>query len=90
MNTSDFLRDLLIQCVGSVMIEPDQWNFPNGSFDRGYLNERLKQTVPLNKLTRERLLFVFSHLFNPSQRSGSRFDESYAVTAANSLITLFR
>lgn len=89
MNTSDFLRDLLIQCVGSVMIEPDQWNFPNGSFDRGYLNERLKQTVPLNKLTRERLLFVFSHLFNPSQRSGSRFDESYAVTAANSLITLF-
>lgn len=42
---TDFLRTLLENCIGTVMIEWEQWNFPSPSFDRGYFNSRLKQAM---------------------------------------------
>ena len=48
---TDFLRTLLENCIGTVMIEWEQWNFPSPSFDRGYFNSRLKQAMPINELT---------------------------------------
>lgn len=32
-SVSTFLRDLLTRCIGGVMIETEQWNFPNDGFD---------------------------------------------------------
>ena len=45
---TNFLRTLLENCIGTVMIEWEQWNFPSPSFDRGYFNSRLKQAMPIN------------------------------------------
>ena len=72
ITTAEFLRELLKKCIGGIMIEPDQWNFPEESFDRGYLNERLKRSDPLNATARKRFLFIFSHLFAPEKRRNSK------------------
>lgn len=40
-----FLRELLEKCIGTVMIEEDQWKFPDtfSSIPRGYFSDRLKK-----------------------------------------------
>lgn len=84
-----FLRTLLIQCIGTVMIEWEQWDFPPPPFDRGYLNSRLKQRTPVNRLTHKRLNRLFESVFHPDTHSqNSRYQEPQAVEAANALITL--
>lgn len=50
MTTKSFLYRLLKDCTGSVMIDPLKWELPNGGFDRGYFNDRLKKEKPINKL----------------------------------------
>lgn len=85
--TSSFLRLLLKKCIGTVMIEWIQWNLPGPAFDRGYLNDRLKLTAPVNALTHKRLLRLFEAIFTPENRDG-RFQEPQAVEAANALIDL--
>lgn len=87
--TSSFLRFLLEQCIGTVMIEWDQWDFPAPGFDRGYFNDRLKHSAPINSLTHKRLIRLFECVFNPKMREG-RFQEPQAVEAANSLICLIK
>ncbi len=89
ITTAEFLRELLRQCIGGIMIEPEQWNFPEESFDRGYLNERLKRPDPLNATARKRFLFVFSHLFAPEKRTNSKYGEYEAVEGSNQMISLF-
>lgn len=88
ITTELFLRRLLKDCTGSIMIEPLQWDFPDGGFDRGYFNDRLKKAKPINKLARKRLLYIFSYLFHPDSHKGT-FQEPQAVEAANQLIKLF-
>lgn len=83
--SSDFFRTLLIQCIGTVMIEWEQWNFPEPSFDRGYFNDRIKRRVPVNALMRKRLKCLFEAVFSPDNRTG-RFQEPQAVEAANAFI----
>ena len=84
-----FLHTLLVQCIGTVMIEWEQWNFPPPSFDRGYFNSRLKQQAPVNALTHKRLMRLFESVFHPDTRSqNSRYQEPQAVEAANALIAL--
>lgn len=61
--SSDFCRSLLMQCIGTVMIEWEYWNFSAPSFDRGYLNNRLKYTIPVNTLMRQRLKRLFENVF---------------------------
>ena len=87
ITTSAFLRILLIECIGTVMIEWEQWNFPQPSFDRGYFNDRIKRPVPVNTLTRQRLKRLFENVFSPDNRKG-KFQEPQAVEAANAFITL--
>ena len=65
ITTSAFLRTLLMKCIGTVMIEWEQWDFPQPSFDRGYFNDRLKRPVPVNTLTRQRLKRLFEMFFLP-------------------------
>lgn len=84
---TDFLRALLETCVGTIMIEWEQWNFPSPSFDRGYFNNRLKQAKPVNTRTHQRLNRLFQTIFSPGDRIG-RFQEPQAVDAANALISL--
>lgn len=57
---------------------------------RGFFNTRLKQDKPVNSRTRKRLIFVFSHLFAPENRTNSKFGEAAAVNAANEFILLFQ
>ena len=84
-----FLHTLLVQCIGTVMIEWEQWNFPPPSFDRGYFNSRLKQQAPVNALTHKRLMRLFESVFHPDTRSqSSHYQEPQAVEAANALIAL--
>lgn len=84
-----FLHTLLIQCIGTIMIEWEQWDFPPPSFDRGYINSRLKQRIPVNVLTHKRLIRLFDVIFHPdTHRQNSRYQEPQAVEAANALITL--
>ncbi len=85
--SATFLRLLLERCIGTVMIEWEQWNFPAPSFDRGYLNDRLKLSAPVNKLTHQRINRLFETVFSPIGRTG-RFQEPQAVEASNSLIVL--
>lgn len=87
--TSLFLRSLLERCIGTVMIEPEQWDFRTSPFDRGYFNDRLKRSDSINALTHKRLIFIFTHLFNPENRNG-RFQEPQAVEASNALISLLK
>lgn len=87
ITTSAFLRTLLMKCIGTVMIEWEQWDFPQPSFDRGYFNDRLKRPVPVNTLTRQRLKRLFKNVFSPDNRKG-RFQEPQAVEAANAFISL--
>lgn len=87
ITTSSFLRTLLIECIGTVMIEWEQWDFPQPSFDRGYFNDRLKRPVPINTLTRQRLKRLFENVFSPHNRKG-RFQEPQAVESANAFISL--
>ncbi len=87
VTSSDFFRALLMQCIGTIMIEWEQWEFPQPSFDRGYFNERLKRPIPVNTLTRQRTKRLFENIFSPDNRSG-RFQEPQAVEAANALIAL--
>ncbi len=89
LNSSDFLRRLLQDCIGTVIIEASQWNFPDGGFERAYFNDRLKYEKTINPLTQKRLLFVFFHLFHPQNRNG-RFGEIQAVEGANALISLLQ
>lgn len=83
-----FMRDVLTNCLGTVMIEADQWDLPDNIplFDRGYFNERLKHTAPINDKAHERLVFIFSLLFRPEGRKG-RYQEPQAVDGANALIS---
>lgn len=89
MQTTDtcasFLRTLLEKCIGTVMIEWEQWNFPEPSFDRGYFNDRLKKSIPVNALTRKRLTRLFEAVLRPGDRTG-RFQEPQAAEAANAFI----
>ena len=87
VTSSDFFRALLMQCIGTIIIEWEQWEFPQPSFDRGYFNERLKRPIPVNTLTRQRTKRLFENIFSPDNRSG-RFQEPQAVEAANALIAL--
>lgn len=87
ITSSSFFRKLLMQCVGTVMIEWEQWNFPEPSFDRGYFNERIKRSVPINALMRKRTKRLFESIFSPNDRTG-RFQEPQAVEAANAFIKL--
>lgn len=82
-----FLRLLLERCIGTIMIEWEQWNFPDPSFDRGYFNDRLKFSAPINKLAHNRLTRLFETVFSPGDRIG-RFQEPQAVEAANAFIDL--
>ena len=77
-----FLRLLLERCIGTIMIEWEQWYFPEPAFDRGYFNDRLKFAAPINKLTHNRLTRLFETIFSPGDRIG-RFQEPQAVEAAN-------
>ena len=63
VTSSDFFRALLMQCIGTIMIEWEQWEFPQPSFDRGYFNERLKRPIPVNTLTRQRTKRLFENIF---------------------------
>lgn len=83
-----FLRLLLERCIGTIMVEWEQWNFPAPSFDRGYFNDRLKLAAPVNTLTHQRMNRLFETIFCPNNRTG-RFQEPQAVEAANALILLF-
>lgn len=74
MTCAVFLRALLEQCIGTVMIEWEQWNFPPPPFDRGYFNDRLKQHTPVNARTHKRLMRLFETVLNPGDREG-RFQE---------------
>lgn len=87
ITSSFFLRTLLMQCIGTVMIEWEQWNFPQPSFDRGYFNDRIKRPIPVNTLTRRRVKRLFENVFSPDNRKG-RFQEPQAVEAANAFIAL--
>lgn len=87
MTCAVFLRTLLEQCIGTVMIEWEQWNFPPPPFDRGYFNDRLKQRTPVNARTHKRLMRLFETVLNPGDRDG-RFQEPQAVEAANAFISL--
>lgn len=87
--TTCFLRLLLERCIGTIMIEWAQWNFPEPAFDRGYFNDRLKLAAPINNLTHKRLARLFETVFSPGDRIG-RFQEPQAVEAANALIDLTR
>lgn len=89
LSATTFLRTLLEQCVGTVMIEAEHWDFSAPIFQRGYFNDRIKHQNAINHLTHERLNFVFAHLFQP-QSPNSRFQEPQAVEAANHLIALFQ
>lgn len=82
-----FLRLLLERCIGTIMVEWEQWNFPAPSFDRGYFNDRLKLAAPVNTLTHQRMNRLFETVFCPNNRTG-RFQEPQAVEAANALILL--
>lgn len=84
---ASFLRTLLEKCIGTVMIEWEQWNFSEPSFDRGYLNDRLKKSIPVNALTRKRLTRLFEAVLRPGDRAG-RFQEPQAAEAANAFIAL--
>lgn len=86
---SKFLHDLLKGCIGTIMIEWDQWDFPSPGFDRGYFNNRLKKSNPINRLSHDRLNRLFECVFTPEMRKG-RFQETQAVEAANSLIKLIQ
>lgn len=85
--TADFLRQLLERCIGSVMIEWEDWGFPEPSFDRGYFNDRLKHSSPVNALTHKRMNRLFDAVFHPGGRTG-RFSAPQAVDAANALVSL--
>lgn len=85
----DFLRKLLQECIGTVMIEASQWDFPDAGFERAYFNDRLKKEEAINSLTQKRLLYIFYHLFHPQNRNG-KFGETQAVEGANSLILLLQ
>lgn len=88
-SSSFFLRELLMRCVGTVMIEMDQWNFSDDSvFYRAYFNDRIKQEKAINPRTHKRLSFLFSQLFFPDQRKNSKFKEPQAVDGANGFISL--
>lgn len=87
MTCAVFLRALLEQCIGTVMIEWEQWNFPPPPFDRGYFNDRLKHPTPVNARAHNRLMRLFETVLNPGDREG-RFQEPQAVEAANALISL--
>ena len=88
--SSSFFRALLVQCIGTVMIELEQWKFPKtDGFNRGYFNERLKRPDPINTLTRNRLKYLFKNVFSPGNRGG-RFQEPQAVEAANAFIELVK
>lgn len=89
ITSSDFFRTLLIECIGTIMIEWEQWNFPEPSFDRGYFNDRLKRPVPENALMRQRLKRLFENVYSPGSRKG-RFQEPQAVEAANAFIALIK
>ena len=69
------------------MIEWEQWNFPQPSFDRGYFNDRIKRPVPVNTLTRQRLKRLFENVFFPDNRKG-KFQEPQAAESANAFISL--
>lgn len=84
---ASFLRTLLEKCIGTVMIEWEQWEFPEPSFDRGYFNARLKKSIPVNALTRKRLSRLFEAVLRPGDRTG-RFQEPQAAEAANAFIDL--
>lgn len=87
---SAFMRSLLIDCIGTVMIEPEHWEcIPESDlFDRRYFNGRLKHSDSVNDRTQKRLMLVFSYLLDSQKRMG-QFQESHAVDSANALISLF-
>ena len=88
-SSSFFLRELMMRCVGTVIIEMDQWNFSDDSvFYRAYFNDRIKQEKAINSLAHKRLSFLFSQLFFPAQRKNSKFQEPQAVNGANGFISL--
>lgn len=90
-SSSLFLRNLLVQCIGTVMIEGEQWNFSDDElFHRAYFNDRIKQDKAVNVLTHKRLSFLFFHLFFPEKRKNSKFQEPQAVDGANALISLLQ
>ena len=73
-SSSFFLRELMMRCVGTVIIVMDQWNFSDDSvFYRAYFNDRIKQEKAINSLAHKRLSFLFSQLFFPAQRKNSKF-----------------
>lgn len=87
ISSSDFLKRLLKDCIGTVMFEISHWDFPNEDFERAYFNDRIKKEKSINALTRKRLLYVFSLLFQP-QNQNRKFGEAQAVDGANALISL--
>lgn len=87
VKSTDFIRALLIGSIGTVMIEWEAWGFPDPPLSRGFFNDRLKKTAPVNKLTRQRLYRLFETIFSPENRTGT-FQESKAVDVANEIIRI--
>lgn len=91
VTVATFMRSLLTDCIGTVMFEPEQWEYipQPDHFDRGYFNERLKHPNAVNDRTKKRLILVFSYLLGVKKQQ-DKFQKSRAVDSANALIALFR
>lgn len=85
-----FLRELLENTIGTVMIEEDNWNFPNDfqTIPRGYFSDRLKKDAAINSRTALRLMQLFSYLLTSDNLSG-KYQKPQAVKAANEILTIF-
>ncbi|MDE5583304.1 MAG: tetratricopeptide repeat protein [Ruminococcus sp.] len=85
-----FLRELLENTIGTVMIEEDNWNFPNDfqTIPRGYFSDRLKKNDAINSRTALRLMQLFSYLLTSDNLSG-KYQKSQAVKATNEILALF-
>lgn len=85
-----FLRELLENTIGTVMIEEDNWNFPNDfqTIPRGYFSDRLKKSDAINSRTALRLMQLFSYLLTSDNLSG-KYQKPQAIKAANEILAIF-
>ena len=70
--TQMFLREILKNCIGTTMIEPNSWNFPDdfSEIKRGYFSDRLKKTKCINSKTALQLMQLFSYLLTSQELTG--------------------
>lgn len=88
--TQVFLREILKNCIGTTMIEPNSWNFPDDfpEIKRGYFSDRLKKTKCINSKTALQLMQLFSYLLTSQELTG-KYQEPQAIKASNELLGIF-